>query len=259
MKANHLFFLLILPLLACMWDNDTIQMENQQFPETLELITGNFLRHSPEYYQWRIRDREAKMRNSTFSLSYYDDLAVAYSKLNQDKKAIQIMLNKERLKSGLYETYANLGTFYLHSGQFPKGIEYIDKAIKINPDAHFGREIYQKYLAEFILQRKEVKIDKIILIGSYDPVNDFYDFLSSKYDNKKLVFDDKEFEKALQGIKGMMKFGTYNSPYLLEALGDLLANNRGRYGRATTLAAMCYYLATKNSPKEYAVPHFLYQ
>lgn len=46
--------------LACVWDYDTPKMERQRFPSALELITGKFPRHSPEFYEWRIRDREAK-------------------------------------------------------------------------------------------------------------------------------------------------------------------------------------------------------
>src|SRR5687768_12330427 len=50
---------LLVPLAAaaCLWDSDTIKMERSRFPGTLELITGKFLRHSPEFYEWRIRDR----------------------------------------------------------------------------------------------------------------------------------------------------------------------------------------------------------
>ena len=36
---------------ACPWDYDTIKRERTRFPGTLELITGKFLRHSPEFYE----------------------------------------------------------------------------------------------------------------------------------------------------------------------------------------------------------------
>ncbi len=39
-------------LCACLWDTDTLQMERQRFPDALELITGKFLRHSREFYDW---------------------------------------------------------------------------------------------------------------------------------------------------------------------------------------------------------------
>ena len=47
---------------ACLWDSDTLQQERARFPSTLEIITGKFLRHSPEFYEWRIKDRTEKLK-----------------------------------------------------------------------------------------------------------------------------------------------------------------------------------------------------
>ena len=69
--------------LACAWDYDTLKMERQRFPSALELITGKFLRHSPEFYEWRIRDSEAKLAADPNNLAYLDDLAVAYDKVGK--------------------------------------------------------------------------------------------------------------------------------------------------------------------------------
>jgi len=48
----------------------------------------------------------------------YDDLGASYDKLGQHDQAIQTMLDKiDRFPNGgLYETHANLGTFYIHNG-----------------------------------------------------------------------------------------------------------------------------------------------
>ena len=48
-------------LQACLWDHDTLLVERGRFPQTLELITGKFLRHSTEFYRWRIADRERQI------------------------------------------------------------------------------------------------------------------------------------------------------------------------------------------------------
>src|SRR5205823_3773549 len=77
---------------ACLWDFDTLAMERARFPTALEVITGKFLRHSPEFYEWRIRDRLAKLERDPHNLAYLDDLAVAYDKLGQHDKAIEAML-----------------------------------------------------------------------------------------------------------------------------------------------------------------------
>lgn len=249
--------------LACYWDHDTLQMETSEFPGTLDLITGNFLRHSPEFYVWRVQDREQKLQQYPDSLSLYDDLSVAYSKLGNDEKAIQVALRKDSLKPGLYETYANLGTFYIHNNQLEKGIENIDKAIEINPDAHFGREIYQRYLAEYILTKKDsaglrLPLDTIASDG-YDwreKPDNFYNFLLSKHnedraeDDKNRVLPRKQQEKAVEGILGMMKFGNFDSPILLEVLGDMLlsefdTNDQEMDQGARRLAFLAYAKASR--------------
>ena len=219
---------------ACLWDRDTYAMEKQKFPEAFELMTGNFDRHSNSYYQWRIAKIQPQIDKGNKDPLLFDDLAVAYSKLGDDKKAIALMKQKEKFAPNLYETFANLGTFYIHDGQFEEGLKYINKAIKINPEAHFGREIYQKYLVEFILLNKKKESES----------NNFYIFLIEKYNaknnSKKKFLPEVENEKAVKGVLGMMRFGNYNSPILLNALGDLLLADSYNTPSAKRLATMAY-------------------
>lgn len=250
--------------LACLWDKDTIEMERQEFPDTYELIIGKFLRHSPEFYQWRVQDRESRITQSPDSVRLYDDLAVAYSKLHNDKKAIQLMFEKDAIQPNLYETYANLGTFYIHDSQFAEGLKYIKKAIQINPDAHFGREVYQQYVVEYILQKfpnGEIELpvnDKLCdYYGFGSQCPNFYALLLEKYNathkQKEQNLPYEEFEKALNGIQGMMKFGNYDSPVLLEVLGDLLLSVPSYKDRedfetpARHLAVRAYVKASKEA------------
>jgi tetratricopeptide (TPR) repeat protein len=158
-----LFIGLLLPIatFACIWDHDTLQSEKFRFPDTLELITGKFLRHSKEFYHWRIQDRTTRLKADPTNTSLLDDLAVAYEKTDNHEKAIEIAIEIEKIKPGRYETAANLGTFYLHSGKFKDGLEQIEKAIKINPDAHFGREIYQKILVDYRILTRNFSRKKI--------------------------------------------------------------------------------------------------
>jgi hypothetical protein len=84
------------PLLyVCMWDYDTLAMEREGFSDTLELISGKFLRHTPEFYEWRIQDREARLIDESENLSFYDDIGVAHDKLGNHDKAIELMLKKD--------------------------------------------------------------------------------------------------------------------------------------------------------------------
>lgn len=214
-----------------------------RFPEALELLTGKFLRHSTEFYQWRIRDRITKLKSEPSNLAYFDDLAVAYEKVGNHEQAIETMLRKEQIEPGLYETYSNLGTFYILAGEFEKGLPYIDKALAINPDAHFGREKYQKWLVEYAMDRmkdgrlnfpmrevtKEPKMEREHLIG-------FHAFLFFDH-------DEVEQQKAIKGVLGMMRFANHENPLLLEALGDLLFVG-GHSGSSGLLAARAYLRAS---------------
>lgn len=150
---------LLLPAVgvACLWDYDTLKMERERFPDTLELITGKFLRHSPEFYRWRIADRLQRLEADPNNVRLLDDLAVAYDKVGEHDKAIATAERTERIQPGRYETAANLGTFLFHAGRLKDGLPHIDLALAINPNAHFGREKYQKLLVEYVLERRTMR------------------------------------------------------------------------------------------------------
>lgn len=240
-----LCLIVVIPASACLWDTDTLAMENERFPEVLELITGKFLRHSSEFYTWRIQDRTKKLSAEPEQLAYYDDLSVAYEKTGDHRLAIETMLLKDKKKPHSYETLANLGTFYIHNGEFEKGLTYIDQAIAINPDAHFGREVYQKYLVQYLLSKMDHGKYTLPLQPNRDnyKLEGFAKYLAEQRGFK--MYDarwEKELAAALKGVLGMMKFGTHDSPVLLEALGDLLLT--GTNADAKQLAARAYLKAS---------------
>jgi len=271
MGVLSLFFFISV---ACLWDSDTIEMENRQFPGTLELITGKFLRHSNEFHEWRIKDRLQRIALHPDSLHYYNDLAVSYSKLKRDKEAIEVMKKKNSLQPGKYETYANMGTFYIHDGDLKNGIKYINKALEINPEAHFGRERYQKYLAEYLLtkwgdgERKYPLINNNEFLEPFrenDEQNaeqNFRDFLLAKLNANNLIdtvyqsLPESELLNARKGIEGMMKFGNFDSPVLLEVLADVLSNSMWQEA-PRHLLALCYYNASLNTNDSIATKKYL--
>ena len=244
-----LVFLILMPrsAFACSWDYDTLAMEREKFPDALELITGKFLRHSTEFYEWRVRDRSARLEKDPSDLRLYDDLAVAYDKLGQHERAIEVMLKKDRLSPNLYETHANLGTFYIHSGQLKRGVEHIKQAIKLNPDAHFGREVYQKHLVDYVLSKQQAGVTKLPLESSEatrsGPLGFASYLLKAAGEVDPGRMDKVASEKATKGILGMMRFGNYRSPVLLEALGDLLLS-QGWSADGKRLAARAYLKAS---------------
>ena len=231
---------------ACLWDRDTLEMERQRFPTTLELIAGKFLRHSEAFYLWRIKDRESKLEQESRP-EWFDDLAVAYEKTGDAKKAIDLMREKNLLFPGLYETHANLGTFLIHSGDFRLGLAEIEKALEINPSAHFGREEYQHQLVLYLLDcDAEVGLQLPLSEqrpNGFEPIG-FASFLFGDEPGEVSAEERKQvLGSALKGVLGMMKFGNFDSPILLEALGDLLVSS-GLEADAKQLAARAYLKAS---------------
>jgi hypothetical protein len=236
---------------ACLWDYDTLKQERARFPSTLELITGKFLRHSPEFYEWRIKDRLQKLAKDPRNLAYHDDLAVAYQKVNVPKRAIETMLAKDKIKPGEYETYSNMGTFYILSGDLKEGLTYVDKALAINPNAHFGREKYQAWLVEYALERSggDTALTFPLRFANEDKVDGkfkapgFREFLAGKLRKERLTHE--ESEAAVKGILGMMRFADHKNPLLLEALGDVLVDRMEPGKNGPQLAARAYLVAAR--------------
>lgn len=265
MSRNQSLFIFAIALttpaaaVACLWDYDTLKQERARFPTVLELVTGKFLRHSKEFYEWRIRDRQNKLEADPTNLAYHDDLAVAYEMTGQHAKAIEIITAKEKLKPGVYETYSNLGTFHILAGDFEAGLPYIDKALAINPDAHFGREKYQKWLVEYAMTRRAINGKLVLPLEPPQPpgpksvptlewrVSGFAQFLQNKQGVKQLAPD--QIQAAVNGILGMMRFAHHDNPLLLEALADLLKSGESRLD-ASRLAARCYLKAGASAPDE---------
>lgn len=248
------FLLLSIPFaLACGWDWDTIKMEKQQFPQVHELITGKFYRHSQELYYWRVKDRTTRLEKFPDSLALYDDLAMAYDKTGDPQKAIAVMLQKDAKKKNQYETHANLGLFYMHSNNMQKGVEHVELALKINPNAHFGREKYQLYLGKYILEKmKDGKLE--LPMSKAIKQTGFYNYLlKNAFRNKDFKSEGhfKELADAIKGVAGMMTFANYRSPVLLEALADLLLHTNSTRG-AGHLASRAYLKASFETEGETA-------
>jgi tetratricopeptide (TPR) repeat protein len=237
--------------LGCLWDTDTLIAERARFPEVTDIMTGNFPRHSRGFYEWRVKTCKAALEKDKTQTALYDDLAVAQHKLGDHKAAIATMKRKEQATPGLYETYSNLGTFYIYTGELKEAVKWIDMALKINPNAHFGREKYQKWLVEWVLAGKPGKPEYVsppgVLFG-------YARFVLEKQhpDLKKLYDISGPLEEARKGVLGMMRFADFDNPLLQEALGDILAS--GELANAGHLAAQAYLMALKNVKSKSEMP-----
>jgi hypothetical protein len=150
-----------------------------RFAMVHDVLHDRYPRHGKAYYQERNRQilaqlaAEAKggVLTPAERDSLIDDLGVGYDQLGQPDEGARVLRQKlqDQLQRGLegralYTTYANLGTFIIHANmaqarlgraasaeQVGEGLGFIRKAIEVNPEAHFGREMWQAVLAEFLL------------------------------------------------------------------------------------------------------------
>lgn len=245
-------------VLACLWDRDTLATESARFPDAAAIMSGNFPRHSKEFHEWRAKQKKALVEAGKAVALDYDDLAVSQHKMGDHEAAIATMLAKEKKSPGIYETYSNLGTFYIYTGDLKTALQHINKALSINPNAHFGREKYQRWLVMWLQERKglvHLEGDERGKLG--DTIKGtpfgFAAFIArqemggiSDTSTIPLRFTEAQRQAAIRGVTGMMYFADFDNPLLQEALGDLL-----RFGEidvnASQLAALCYLHAAEKS------------
>ena len=251
-----LLTLLLAPVAgADLWDTDTLRQERRRFPGTLELIVGKFARHSDPFYEHRVANRRSKLRlhaagetnlSEAARAALYDDLAVALDKLGRREDALDVLDEKAAAMPdvGEYETAANRGTVLIHAGRLEEGLREIERALAINPDAHFGRERIQKLLVAYLIERRGEAGDAPYPLAPEEPGRrGFAAFLKER---------GVTAEAGRKGVEGMLRFGDYRNPVLLEALGDLLMADRGTHDEnpaaARLLATRAYLAAGRSAP-----------
>lgn len=166
---------------------------------------------------------------------------MALDRLGRHDEAVAALMPAYEASPKRYETLANLGTFHLHAGRFEAGLQFIRAAIEVNPDAHFGREIIQQRLVEYVIERRGASRTALPLDSSHDEVVARY--IERGSDEGELPPDERWIapplfgtrgfaafverhghtrDAALAGVLGMMRFSDHRHPMLLEVLGDLL-------------------------------------
>lgn len=243
---------------ACLWDSDTLASERARFPEVQGTMTGQFPRHSKEYHAWRVQQKLPLVESGKAVASDYDDLAVSLHKLGSHQSSIDIMMAKEKKMPGQYETYSNLGTFYIYTGDLPTAQLWIEKALTVNANAHFGREKYQLWLVMWLLQKRSgdkspADHDKERVDYLRGRPSGFAKFVARKelgeYSGRTTqteTLNEDQRKAAIGGVTGMMYFADFDNPVLLEALGDLLSFG-SRAENASHLAGLCYLLASEGA------------
>jgi hypothetical protein len=207
---------------ACLWDSDTLAAEEAGLPGTVDVIVGRFDRNPPLYYEMRLQRVTEALRSDPSNLEAYDDAGVACDRLKRGAEAIGWMDAKRRVLDRLphsdprarehrYRYLANVGTFWAHRwlregadrkrlDMLRKGRDFIREAIRLNPDAHFGREKYQLLAIEWILKPPKVK-------GEEPGVPSFFasdDDPTSVYLAKRAA---SRYPDAVRGVSGLVVLG----------------------------------------------------
>jgi tetratricopeptide (TPR) repeat protein len=257
---------------ACLWDEDTLAVEASGKDDLVAVLAGRFERNPPLYYEMRLERSLRDLESDPTNLDLYDNAAVAAERLGHSKQAIEIILKKEahlkplpQDKEAWYRTYANLGTFRAHQAlketdpkARKKGLELaaedIRAAIRINPNAHFGRELIQLQVIEWILsdpdrslartlwekrvspKDAELGLAGLIRLGSGWENIDIWSALAAALGEQKdkslahfAVYRVAELERA--GKKGMAPLGpgsTYESLAIVDVRGGPEASIRKR-------------------------------
>ena len=235
--------LLAPPTLACLNDRDSESIEAGQLPEVLAVITGQFDRNPPRYYQMRLKRVAEGIEISPVSLPLYDDAAVACDRLGRFDEAIDWMEKKRALlersdeesasiKEHWYRYYANIGTHWAHrwlkGGADRSRIEemktardFIGKAIALKPGAHFGRESYQFKTLGWIIDGPSYEQGAQVLQSPLDGD------------------DSSPPSEAIQGLCGLIVLGNaWESVDIFHALAKAL-DRFGDYGLAYQARLRC--------------------
>ena len=207
---------------ACLWDYDTFKEESIGRRELAQVLGGDLQKHSRAFYEAKVGYTRPMIEGGKAPKERYDDLAVALAKLGQLDEAIAVLAAKEAKFPGEYTTLANLGTFLMMKGDLPGALEKLQAAVAKWPDAHFGREVFQLQLIEFLLR------------GKKDPeLAQRENFLGLKMDvaeagirgtsQRRVPRKDRTSPvpaKAIEAMVGMIRFGeAQDLPMVWSALG----------------------------------------
>ena len=219
-------------------DSDALAVQNNRFPDALRVISGRFERNPPRFYQMRIARVEAELKARPRDFGLYDDLAVAHDKLGDDESALKIMASKRAIlpaynahdktnTEAWYRFFANDGTFrahrFLHNGakvqnlgEMTRARNEIIRALQIKPNAHFGREKYQRAVMDWVIATKTKKTNAAL-----------DEFLDNRFDWE---MDNSEatngaMTEAAQGLSGLIVLGAaWRSPDVFHALARSLSS-----------------------------------
>jgi len=135
---------------ACGWDGESYHAEARSLPCVFSALTGIYPSHTTEYYETRAAAAEAALAWAPDYGPALDDRGLALMRLGRYAEARAVMERRLQVEPDAYASHANLGTLYTFTGDYDLALGHIDRAMKIEPNAHFGREGYHRQLVVYL-------------------------------------------------------------------------------------------------------------
>lgn len=141
---------------ACGWEYETYFAEANALPCVFDVLVGHFQPHTEEYHHKRIEAFDYALAWAPHWTDGLDVKGLAHMRLGEHDRAKEALERRHRAAPDAYASHANLGTLYTFTGELDAALKHVDRAMKIEPKAHFGREGYHRKLVVFL---KEVAED----------------------------------------------------------------------------------------------------
>jgi tetratricopeptide (TPR) repeat protein len=158
--------------------------------------------------------------SATNDIDYLSDKGYVLVIQNKFKEALEIYLKIEKIKPNRYSTASNIGTIYELLGDNVKALNWISKAVKINPNSHNGSEwLHVKILRAKISGSNYINSNFLINTNfgeEYEPKNNM-SHLERKALIKSLYYQLNErvsFIKTEDKIIGILLFELGNLAFM---------------------------------------------
>jgi len=231
-------------------DGDDIENVSS-FNGLSRLVSGDYLRHSPYYYRWLVKDRTRESQGESDDLSrslLLDELSEAQLRLGNFADAASTMKSKSKLR---YRDHLALGGIFMLGEEFAKAHRFLGRAFEMNPNGVFLPEGYAKHVLDHIAEqrsrgRKKVPVMTLEERGAV--LGGFAVFMKGVSSRAGISWETRTWREAVHGMVDLILCGHRGSPIVWEMLGDLLREAPdGAVKGARGLAAKAYLQASYQS------------
>lgn len=205
---------------ACGWSWETYAAEAKSLPCVHDALVGYFPKHGEAYHRAVIDAVGFATSWAPAFTAGLDAKGLSLMHLGRLEESRVVMLARLAAAPSAYPSHANLGTLYTFTGEYEKALEHIDRAMALEPKAHFGREKYHRKLVEYLRNVKadaNVRLTRNFLGVSPTPVDRTQ---GNKDRYEKAGFHDD----AIDALVSMITvYGAENLADIYLTLGELLA------------------------------------